>query len=611
MSKTSRLITSSHHPCYELSKLTCRSQRSSREWAHCLKQLEALGGPFGTGKEVAITLHSLSKVPTFVRQRFPATDALENRFVQRSISTLAHEMNESSIAITALAVLRMPSLPPALLAEFGETLCGLNRSNRWSDPRNLAQVCYVIGVIPGLPIGARASALSGWVSSALSAFPANRFKVKDIVQILTGFSTYRVVNEEIFSLLEKSILNQIQYCDGLAIGAILNSFGRLKHVSSREVVGALLATAVQHADSINAQSLCGILRGTRTVQLAAPERTALQLLVDTSFGRLIGDIPVTILGQVLQDLSASGLSLDGTKSVLEGQIPNIIQSLERIDDYVVQRNAAISLISGCESFGVDVNDLVEKLVHVWTIDDSLKLDFSQINLIGIVLKYRHATFFDSIDRIERSVIGCAKVLVLSKLLQTLVESAHSQSDLVQSLVEKIVCRISDLSSELAPEELAQVGLNAWTVLGRIPAEIKVKLKQSSSDSELTKWITTAVARTVDLRNRVFVFGAPYTGVPTDDDFKLFPNPPIALPLHPHEPVDRILFEISAIDPQLLLSHNSIVWSTIQSDSPTIQEKTFAFNAMIEQGKECVIFVPLAAKPYREAVLDTMQFIANR
>ena len=126
-----------------------------------------------------------------------------------------------------------------------------------------------------------------------------------------------------------------------------------------------------------------------------------------------------------------------------------------------------------------------------------------------------------------------------------------------------------------------------------------------------EWLTTAVARTVDLRNKVFVFGSPNTGVSTDDEFNLFSNPPIALPSHPREPVDRIISEISAIDPQLLFSHNSIVWFIIQSDSPTILEKTFAFNEMIEQGKECVVFVPLAATPVREAVLDTMQFIANR
>ena len=286
MSKSARSVPSMNHPCYELAGLAKRSHRCSRDWTDSLKRLEALNGPFGTGKEIAITIHSLSKVPNFVRWLF--TDQIAELFVRKSISSIVHEMNETSIAITGLSVCRLPSLSPSLLAEFGVVLCGLERSRGWSDPRNLAQVCYAIGVLPGIPIGVRSEALGGWVSSAILSFTPHRFKVKDIVQILTGYSSHRIENEPVLSLIEKIILLQVQYCDSLAIGAILNCFGKLNHEPSRSVVGALLATAAQHQGHINAQSFCGILRVLQNVTLDNPERVKLHQLVDASLGIVLG-----------------------------------------------------------------------------------------------------------------------------------------------------------------------------------------------------------------------------------------------------------------------------------------------------------------------------------
>jgi hypothetical protein len=96
-------------------------------------------------------------------------------------------------------------------------------------------------------------------------------------------------------------------------------------------------------------------------------------------------------------------------------------------------------------------------------------------------------------------------------------------------------------------------------------------------------------------------------------FKLYPNPPLPADRRTNEDlvIPQIHAEISKIDPMLLLSHKNVLWYSIKSMLPSILEKTFAFNEMIQRGNACVIYVPSDFAANREKVLDTMQFIASR
>ena len=617
----SRNVIPTIHPCYALAELVRRPTRSSRDWHVVLDELANLKGPYGTGKEVAMTIYGLSKIPHFLldRRNTGQIQSLVDSYVSKSIACMVHEMNESSIAITALAITRFDQiLSQSVRSQFGQSLCDLGYRKtalvHWSDPRNLAHTCFAIARIPGIPTGTRASALNGWIASAVLNFPPNRFKVKDIVQLLTAYAVSGANNEKIFAHLEKSILGQLQYFDHISIGAIFNAFGKLDHVVSRSVVSSLIATAAQQINDMNAKSLCGLMRGLRNQkELGSSETIALQQIVTCSLPRVANDVPITLWGQFLKSLSSILATDKSIQRIVEDQVPFLISQLTEINDITAQQIIVNDIVKSLEKMNVDCRSIVDRVVLPSVELKWDKIDSPLVNLLKVVSKYHQASFVQLLVKKldQRLITESTRVYVLIKLLDVLVESSATRSETL-GIVSLVVDRISQLV-ESDEAEIAHVCLQAWKHLGQIPSSIKSLLVKTNHTSELSEWLLSDESKSFDFTDRVYMMN---NLLLEGKVMNIRSNPPGHSLLHDEDLEHKLKQLIDSIDPQFIPCFGPIVWVPIQSthSPPSILEWTLVGNKLLQDGEQrssFIVFVP-SNNDYldRDSILEMMKFIAN-
>ena len=499
-------------------------------------------------------------------------------------------MNETSVAITALSVNRLASsLPNSHICEFGESICTLDRTN-WSDPRNLAQVCFTIGSLPFIPNRVRTEALTTWISTSILAIPQTRFKVKDLVQILTGYSSCRVRHDPVLAHLEQAVVRyQLQYCDPVAIGAICLSFSKLEFQLSSETVGGLVATAAQQTHSMNAQSLFGIVRGLsgQTVNDQEP----LRQIFHASIGRLGKEIPIELWGDVIT--SCKKFATNETVELLKQQIPEITGK-ENI-------SAIANIIVGCDKLGMDVTELIDCVIASGRLD---KLDRSELRILNIVSKYRQGTFSDWIGNFAGSISQISRVSILLDLLDIMAEINCHEID--PKIIDSIVNRLCEFPTELADHNLGRVGHQVWAITGNIPPQIK-RLISSSTADQLAIWVRDSEPSQVSLARKVYVVGE---GV-CKDMWHIFPNPPVfSLPI-PNDAIAQFHELINSIDPLFLRIHRNVTWFPISYTRPSMTEKNRACNQIMNDPDTIMIFVPPNTDLDKNFVADTMHFIASQ
>ena len=112
---------SSNHVSVALSHLVKSKSISLHDWKKYLNvlKIEKHQISASTGKEVALTLFSLSRAHNSVRHGLTGFDSIINDLILRAIQLVPHSMNEQSIAIAAIAVDYLEdSLPPARVFDF-------------------------------------------------------------------------------------------------------------------------------------------------------------------------------------------------------------------------------------------------------------------------------------------------------------------------------------------------------------------------------------------------------------------------------------------------------------------------------------------------------------
>ena len=230
-----------------------------------------------TGKEIALTLHGLSHCPHSVQIRASIIDAV----AARACVLASHSMDEHSVAMAGMALIKL-GLDDACNQFIAQIPSERFAASRMKNPHNISQIAFCVSAADSVPIGVRANAMNTWITSALLSFEANRFKVKDLCQIMHAYSKLGIeLCPELSHLIQSAINKQLQYMDHVAVSSILLCMKKQSLVAWESMAEGLYATAAQQVGTFNTQSFYSLVRGS---DLTHP---VIQRIIDAEFPRLL------------------------------------------------------------------------------------------------------------------------------------------------------------------------------------------------------------------------------------------------------------------------------------------------------------------------------------
>jgi hypothetical protein len=458
------------HAGLELNQLIRLRARDFEKWQSVLTRLrdEEYQIKAATGKEIALTLHSLSNLDSafFSKNDFVRTT---NRAIGRAIMLAGNSMDEHSIALCATVIQKLGS--PEHCLSFLSAL-PTARLEGMKNPRNAAQIAQAVSGMTSVPVGLRAAALDTWIKTSILNFKPNRFKVKDIVQILHAFSRSGFeLGTEFTVLLQRAILGQMQYMDHIAVSVVVNR----PSVISASVSEGIIATAAQQIGQFNAQSFSTLVTGVSKWECPGNMND----IVSEELPRLLEDIPVERLGPVLRAVKHLGC---------ERHIPweRVLQRLSKDTNESVVISV-LSVLGNSSEFSVRVSESVHPLL------ERSRSTFQEIKN-GILL----ASFSEKVpDQLVHAVARLNSLDLALLFTQGFPGGSQEMVGAVTSVVEK-----SDLSS-VEEGKLVGLALWLWSNTGFVShAVVRELTRRYNINSEFKQWLQSGIVKPV---NPVYVF----------------------------------------------------------------------------------------------------------
>lgn len=446
----------STHICGELNKLVRSGSVDPVAWRTCLEKLRE--SPYqikaATGKEVALTLHGLS-----VSQVHVDHDIL-NRLVERAAIIAPSAMNEQSLALSFVGIQR---LEKNISGDVVLKVFNAIPEMKFKDPRNIANICYVVSMLRSISPADRGEALSGWIQQSILSFPATRFKVKDIVQILHACSrTFRdpEIIAPILQLMETAVMRQLQYMDSVAVSSVINSFGRMGYLPSNSaVVEGLIATGSQHIGDFNARSYTafisglGALRNCREFKIS---KTA-ESIIFSEAPRILPQLDPERFVTVLRSLN----KLVGNTGQLSGLIRAYVGSVEQLSERDI-----IHLSTELVAWFTELEMKNFQRKHLFPILGRERTSFRDMQSgIEIMMLVRTCSGHDW-TRLIKKIIDSNSVELVTELVHA-ITIARIQTD--TALIDSIESVFkTGAVGKLSREHQVRLANNMWTLTGRVP-----------------------------------------------------------------------------------------------------------------------------------------------
>lgn len=466
------------HACYSLNRLV-RSKHFPE--SKCMESLEILRNEpyqakFATGKETALTLYSLGEVPDAIKQSRDFKE-IACTFVERAIKILRSSMNEKSIAVAAVGVSRLNgSLETENMVRFIEALEGAVKLRPIKFPRNISNIAYTVANMRSCPLKFRAKALNGWLADAIMSIDIP-FHVPDIVQLVSAYSVCGVTHQEVLNRLETASLSQVQYMDGLSLGAVMSGFSKLRYLPSQNFADTWLATLAQCASTMNAQSICCALFGVSfwSTKGLSLDKSAIDAIV-LRLPNIFDFIPLRSLCVALQAFRQCKGSFD--PHLIEEKMESVIRGIRKEEPWLVVElgETFLSLLNDSPSVIV----FTEEVIHP-ILTRSFDVDTRTLaRLVGIYAKVIRSADMALIRVCAEDIKRRGNVKDYALLIKGLSQLADSEPILIESIVESAL-RMPDWEKVLGLDSRIQFALDVWTATGAVDCRILSRISLGDPD----------------------------------------------------------------------------------------------------------------------------------
>jgi hypothetical protein len=504
-----------------------------------------------TGKQAAITLYYLNRIATKLPLDHPSLDSVILSTAERSCKLVSDAMDEHSIAITCMALLKHgDKIPPDLMTKFVYSI-PRDRLTRMKDPRNTAQMAYFMGNIESVPIGIRVEALNSWIKTALLGFCPARFKVKDLVQIMHAYNKAGIaIDSELLKHLEEAIFRQLQYMDHLSTSVIIRCLGSVETMPSKGLLEGLLATAAQQIGTFNPQSLFSILVGiSRFGDLKTNCLHQVSGIIKNELPRLFTQFPTDKLAHLLVSVH----KFDNVVCVVQANREYLIERLHR----ETNEGTVITLLTVLQKMDLPASDW-DALGNT-TISPRFKVSrsrksFTEVKNAISLLSYNDAdaSFQDAISCLVSDVERLNSVFLGIQLFSLPVVPPEAVA-----VVDRIIQ--SQSLSVVSDSELVSFATKNWLHVGSVHEKIVSETQARKLDAlegplqRIGEWITNSK---LDKGECAVCLFPGMEKIPRNNMFR--PPHPGWIPPELPSRFERLVTEL---DPELFLMHDICLLTT--------------------------------------------------
>lgn len=561
--------------------LSCLARARSKDvhkWVEVLRSVTPEKTRYSTGKDVALILNSLTHAPSKLRSDTLFASSVHSAGT-RAMSLVTDSMNEKSLAISALAILKLQDvLPSSLVGEFTERLCSVLEKRRLRFPQNVAQVAYAISLANPVPVGVKSDALNSWIKRAVLS-SSGEMHVKDIVQVMKAYAHMRCGYAEVMEAMEKAILRQIQYMDSLSVSAVSVAFAKLRVVPCQELIEALVATIAQCVGEMNSQSVVSMMYA---IGFWASERIVLDThAVDAIINRASvlvtsNTVPVPSLVVLLRSVNSVGfvdaMPLRRAVEQLDlntSESPSLIGELALEIAKMGSKNMASRLVA-------------EHILPLLTKDS----DVPQIaRLLEISARICPDLLIGSVDLSDlvTHLNASASAQSLGRLIEALAESPVDPT-ICECILSNTLER-PDWDHELSTDRLEKLAVSAWRSIGEIPQVLREAMSKRQDFS--SHWLSLPCihvpegSRVLSMESDISVTGGVHP-------------PPQGIEAGNHEAKsNRILRLIEAVDPMFsVVSLEKVIFQFCSAPSPRPSDVSLAVAALATQpAGTTVVLIP--------------------
>ena len=477
------------HVGYVLNQLSKSRVRDASKWLDVLNRTKDDPTVVGvsTGKEVALTLNGLIHCPDYVVSN-PIFPRMASEFSAKAVASLAFTMNEKSIAIASMALMRLQlHVDVSVIHAFVDVLCSIfdqSGGRRIKFPQNIAQVAYALAQFDCVPIGTRAKALNTWIKGDVLVCIED-FHVKDIVQVATAYSHCHVRNEDILSALEEATWKQLQYMDSVSLSAIAVAMAKLSYTPSEGLIAAILSTVSQCSAQLNSQSFCSLVYSVSVwvSNQAAVDAHQLRAIL-CEFNRLIETVPANSLVVLLKALAQLHGDLpdcdwSGVQSTLVGKRDWLISVCTDQRDWIVA-----DIATSLHQLGSAVSSpFIDALVVPMLTSMRQLPPATAVKMISALCASSPSSLHIAIvlERIDR-LIASGDVRVMVPLIIALSGSHADVHQVIQTAIDALLA-IPRWDSEVSTETLLTLARVSWTISGLVDDRISAVARDRSVDSD--------------------------------------------------------------------------------------------------------------------------------
>ena len=469
------------HSGYLLNSLVRSGTSDYSKWDEVLRRVKENPHEIksSSGKEVALSLHGLSRSP--LNFQSPIFSDILVGMMNRAIKLMRYSMNEKSIAIAALALVKLnDKVPQGLLMDFCTNMDDLLSRRIPKHPQNISQLAYSLSCYNGIPIGFKADAMNTWIRDACIS-QAKRFHVPDIVQVLVAYANCHVLNEQVLKEMETAVSNQLQYMDHRSLSSICHSFSKLGYTPNQEVINAITATSVQCLDEMNTQSICCTLSGLsfwisegRSIDLGSVKSILARVPL------IMKSVPVYALGPLLRSvmsisIKSPDLDIQSLKRALSDNISDICSRTGR--DTRENAKLMVDTISSVAAMDEISGQFMVKELILPALNDGA----SSLRKRAVMLPLAMPVLSES-QILEFVKTGPLYDIRNVRLVIKILLAAGSET-LVDEIVRRLI-EIPNWNEELSPEQFALISKHVWRWTGSVNQSIS----QYISDPTLLVWL---------------------------------------------------------------------------------------------------------------------------
>jgi hypothetical protein len=579
------------HASFELNNLWRTKTKDPSKWLTALSRLheDVYQIKASTGKEVALGLHGLSQCP----QRIQETDifkSVANSMGARACVLVEHSMDEHSVALAGTAMIKL-GLDETVSNFFREIPAKKFLRNTMKNPHNIAQIAHFIASADkGIPVAARVEALDTWVRECIEKFPPNRFKVKDIVQILRAYSKSQIaLGEKLLDIMQDSIERQLPYMDHVAVSSILHSLDRLEVEVRVPVMEGLYATAAQNIGLFTPRSFFTFVKGSQ--------------LKNPTVNRIIREELPRIIPQFDSPSHLASL----LKYISEEYPRDLAECIEKNWNHLSKffsiesrESVIVSFLKSLKAANTDSSKwkamAVGRLGKPRTTYKDLQYG---ISLFGLVQDQEFAGKNETLINLIEGVSRSHSPDLACHFIATIDRSSKIPDSILRILTH------SDLKN-ISNNDLLNVGKRLVESLGELPDNVRhqVRARYTGSEeiNEVVKWLLSEPVSLVDMGVYIYVF--PDTVNPVRMSV------PSAPPGYQPESTKKVFHLMNEIDPEFRLFLNDIT-VTVCGDTCTFSDISYTASQLLKCGGRGLIVPNSSSHELACRVMEAIRHIHSQ